>query len=233
MIAPERRPFLAWPGWPHLRLACLQMILVSAWFGLVFAGSDWFTAQRAARVRVHLDAELGIPLIPAFTVVYMSIYLLFIAAPLVLRTRREITTLAATQALIILVAGIGFLLLPAKLAFAPATAVDLGAWKPLFQLADRLNLDYNLMPSLHVALSIACVELFAVHASASGKILLRAWGLLIAASTLFTHQHHLVDAITGYVLAVVTVMLVRQARIGPALSDGKRYSLGSQPECPS
>ena len=205
MSLTERQPFLAWPGWAHLKFAWSQTLLVSLWFSVVFVGADWFTANRALRVRVHLDAELHIPLIPSFTLVYMSIYALFLAAPFVLRTRREITTLALTQALAISIAGICFLLIPGQLAYTPPTDVQLGVWKGLFNFADQVNLDYNLVPSLHVALSIICIELFAVYAGRGGKFLLRAWGFLIAASTVFTHQHHLVDAVTGYLLAFVVV----------------------------
>ena len=208
MSLPERQPFLAWPGWGHLKFAWLLSVAVSLWFALVFAGADWFTAQRALRVRVHLDTELHIPLIPSFTLVYMSIYVLFFAVPFVLRTRREIITLAFTQALAISLAGICFLLIPAQLAYAPATDLQLGVWKDLFHFADRLNLDYNLVPSLHVALSVICIELFAIHAGWNEKVLLRAWGVLIAASTLFTHQHHLLDALTGYLLALAMVKIV-------------------------
>ena len=195
-----RRPFLAWPGWAHLLWAGLFYLLVTLWFGLVYGGADWFTAHRTARVRIHLDAELSIPLIPAFTLGYMSIYLLFAAAPFVLRTRQELTSLAVNQALAILFAGIVFLLLPAQLAFAPPE--NLGPWEGLFRFADRLNLDYNLVPSLHVALSVICIEMFAPHATPAGRLALRGWGLLIAASTLFTHQHHVLDVITGYGLAL-------------------------------
>ena len=209
MSRAERQPFLAWPGWDHLKFAWLQTLAVSIWFALVFVGADWFTGQRALRVRVHLDAELHIPLIPAFMLVYMSIYVLFFAAPFVLRTRREIVTMAFTQASAIAIAGICFLLIPAQLAFPLATDSELGVWKGMFRFADRMNLDYNLVPSLHVALSISCIELFAVHAGRSRKILLRAWGVLIAASILFTHQHHLFDALTGYLLALVLVRLVK------------------------
>ena len=208
MSQPERQPFLAWPGWGHVKFAWLLSLVVSLWFALVFAGADWFTAQRALRVRVHLDAELQIPLIPAFTLVYMSIYVLFFAVPFVLRTRREVARLAFAQALAISLAGICFLLIPAKLAYAPATDSQLGVWKSLFHFADRLNLDYNLVPSLHVALSIICIELFAVHAGWKGKVLLRGWGILIASSILFTHQHHLLDALTGYLLALAMVKIV-------------------------
>ena len=208
MSLPERQPFLAWPGWRYVKFAWLLSVVVSLWFGFIFVGADWFTGLRALRVRVHLDAELHIPLIPAFTLVYMSIYVLFFAVPFVLRTRREIITLAFAQTLAISLAGICFLLIPAQLAYAPATDSELGVWKGLFRFADRINLDYNLVPSLHVALSIICIELFTVHAGWKGKVLLRAWGVLIAASTLFTHQHHLLDVLTGYLLALAMVKFV-------------------------
>lgn len=207
MSQKDRVPLLAWPGWAHLKFAWVQTLIVSLWFAVVFGGADWITAHRSLRVRVHLDAELQIPLIPSFTLVYMSIYALFVAAPFVLRTRREITTLAVCQALAIALAGICFLLIPAQLAYAPPSESQLGVWKGLFNFADRLNLDYNLVPSLHVALGIICVELFTVHATPGGKILLRTWGLLIAASTILTHQHHLLDAVTGYMLALATVRI--------------------------
>lgn len=212
MSLPERQPFLAWPGWGHLKFAWLLSAGVSLWFAIIFAGVDWFTGQRALRVRVNLDAELHIPLIPAFTLVYMSIYVLFFAVPFVLRTRREIILLAFTQTFAISLAGIFFLLIPAQLAYAPATDLQLGPWKGLFHFADRLNLDYNLVPSLHVALSIICIELFAVHAGWKEKICLRVWGVLIAASTLLTHQHHLLDALTGYLLAVSVASFVNRLK---------------------
>lgn len=211
MISARPEPFLAWPGWAHLRIAWLQTALVTAWFAVVFLATNWLTAQHALRVRVHFDAELQIPLLPAFTLIYMSIYALFLAAPFVLRTRHEITALAKAQALTILVAGFFFVLIPARLAFPPATDSELGVWRALFHFADRLNLDYNLVPSLHVALSLVCVELFAARATTFGRGWLRTWGALIAAATMFTHQHHLVDVLAGYALALATVKWFRPA----------------------
>jgi membrane-associated phospholipid phosphatase len=167
----------------------------------VFAGADWVTGRHAVRMRVHLDAELGIPLVPSFLVAYMSIYLLFVGVPFVLRTRREVASLAIALALTILVAGVGFLLVPATLAWSPAP--DVGHWAPLLRLADRMNLTYDLVPSLHVAMSVVCIEAFARRAGQRTTVLLRGWGILIAASTVLTHQHHLLDAITGYALALV------------------------------
>ena len=162
MKGADRVPFVAWPGWTHARYAAQLIALVGAWFCLVFVGADWLTAHRATRVRVHLDAELRLPLVPVFLIAYMSIYLLFLAVPFVLRTRREAASLATAQFITILVAGVGFLLIPGQLAYAPPG--DLGVWGPLLHSADRLNLDYNLVPSLHVAMSVVCIEAFSRRA---------------------------------------------------------------------
>src|SRR5882762_9708556 len=160
-------PFWAWPGWTHLRYAGWLTLVVTLWFGLVFGGADWWTAQRSFRVRVHLAAELDWPLIPGFVVFYMSIYLLFLGAPFVLRTRREFRALAVTQTLVIFVAGIGFLLCPAELAFVPEKGS--GVWTGPLRFADWLNLTYNLLPSLHVALSVVCLAALAARARAAGQ----------------------------------------------------------------
>src|SRR4051812_17867797 len=154
MSREQPDPFFAWPGWAHLRMAWLQTALVTALFALVFVGASQLTAQRLTRVRVHLNAELQIPLLPSFTLIYMSIYALFLAAPFVLRTRQQIRTLVRAQTNTILIAGIGFLLIPAQLAFPTAVDAELGIWRGMFRFADQLNLDYNLVPSLHVALSV-------------------------------------------------------------------------------
>ncbi len=189
-------PFLAWPGWPHLRFAWLLSALNAVWFTVAYGGCDWVTAHRSLRVPIHLPIELSIPLIPGAVVVYMSIYLLFLAGPFIVRERREFTALIRALALATLIGGIGFLLLPSRAAFGPPG--DLGSWSGLFHFADRLNLDYNMVPSLHVALSVCCVAAFSRHASRGGRALLWMWAVAIALSTLLTHQHHLVDVITGW-----------------------------------
>src|SRR5205823_698727 len=53
-------PFLAWPGWAHLREAALLSIANALWFLIVYGGADRLTAYRTLRVPVHLSAELRI-----------------------------------------------------------------------------------------------------------------------------------------------------------------------------
>lgn len=189
------RPLLAFSGWPHLAFAARHGAVSAVWFCFVYFGANWITTLHERRVRLHLDWELGIPFFPAFVVPYMSIYALFALAPFILRERAELLSLTRAVNVIIGVAGAVFLLIPAQLAWPAPNEAELGPWKQLFNFADWINLDYNLAPSLHVALSVICAEAYRSNA-------MRVWAALIALSTVFLHQHHLADVALGYALAL-------------------------------
>lgn len=201
-------PFLAWPGWPHLLHAWFLSLANGVWFIVVFGGCDLLTAHRTLRIPVHFEAELNLPFLPAMTVFYMSLYFLFLAGPFILRTRREFRAVIVTMASMIGIAGISFLMIPAQLAFPPVPEYELGIWSDMFHLADQLNLTYNLLPSLHVALTVACVAVFSTHTGGIGKGLLWAWATGVAASTVLIHQHHMLDVLTGWLLASLCVKFI-------------------------
>jgi hypothetical protein len=204
-----KRPFLAWPGWPFLRFAGLLSALNGVWFLVVYGGCDWLTAHRAWRVPIHLPIELSIPLVPAAVLVYVSLYALMLAGPFIVRERREFAAVIRSLALATLFGGIGFLLLPSHAAFAPPG--ELGPWADLFHWADRMNLDYNMVPSLHVAFTICCISAFARHTSSIGRTLLWTWAAAIALSTLLTHQHHVLDVVTGWAVGLIATFWSRRA----------------------
>ncbi len=78
-----------------------------------------------------------------------------------------------------------------------------GPWAPWFHVADRMNLDYNLLPSLHVAFSVCCAAIDAHQAARAVTALLWSWAAAIALSTLLTHQHQLIDVATGGALGLL------------------------------
>lgn len=206
--ADQSSPFIAWPGWRHLAESTALALANLVWFELVFYGCDVITRERSLRVPIHTSLDLAIPFVPSMTVVYLSMELLFLAGPFVLRTRKEFRAAIAMLAVAIGVAGICFLLIPADLAYPPVLESELGIWAGAYHIADAVNLTYNLVPSLHVALTVACVAAFARHAHAITKALLWTWAIAIALSTLLTHQHHLVDAVSGWVLGLLCFRFV-------------------------
>lgn len=186
----------------------------SAWFGLIYGASDLITSQRSFRVPVDFAWETAIPFVPEAVWIYMSIYALFLMAPFVLRSPRELIALGVTHASLVAAAAIGFLALPAALAYpAVADPATDGLTAALYRVADRLNLNYNLLPSLHVALSVACVALYARRARRVGQALLWLWAVAIGASTIVTHFHHVLDVIAGFGLGLAGARVVYPSAI--------------------
>jgi membrane-associated phospholipid phosphatase len=195
------RPFIAWPGWPFLRFAWLLSLANAVWFEFVFWGCNWITAHRSLRVPIHLPFELSIPLIPGAVLGYLSIYAIFLLGPFVIREKSEFARLIGALAATTFVAGLGFLLVPSRAAFPPPG--DVGMWTGLLRSARSVALEYNMVPSLHVALSVCCLAAYARRARPRTRFALWTWASAVALSTIFTHQHHIVDVVTGWILGVV------------------------------
>jgi membrane-associated phospholipid phosphatase len=216
---PPPAAFFHWPGWGQFRYVVGVSLGVGVWFSVVYYGAEWVTSLHPYRVRVHLDAELRIPYVPAAVLGYMSLYLPLWMAGFVLRTRREVRALAWTLSGVILVAGVCFLLLPAEHAFPPPPP-DMGAWTDLVHFAKWVALEHNLVPSLHVALSTICLAVYARQAGAVGRVLLWSWAAAIALSTLLLHQHYLLDVATGFALGLVGVRLGYDRLLASGTRDG-------------
>lgn len=209
---------LVWPGWHHLGHYLGLWAAVTIEFVIVFVGADFVTAHRPARLHAFWQFELSIPLIPSLVIAYMSIYLIWIPAPLLLHTRQQLNRLAAALALVILVSGVAFLVFPAELGFPPmsddlarlnpAAANRWGSW---LRLADRLNLDYDLIPSLHIALFVTTAGAYAHQAGRVGRVVLGLWSAAVVASTVLTHQHHVIDAVAGLALGLAGARIALQA----------------------
>jgi membrane-associated phospholipid phosphatase len=215
MTEPAERPFWQWPTWRHLVRFLVLGLGVGAWFTLVYGGADCITDQHTYRVRVHLDADLAIPFVPASVVGYMAVYPLFWIGPFVLHTARELRRLALTLATVIAVGGVCFVILPAASAFPPTP--DCGRWEELVRFAQRLALTYNYVPSLHVTMSVVCAGIYALYASTLGRLLLWTWASVIALSTLLLHQHYMIDVVTGYLLGIAGMRWVYCPRVdGPS-----------------
>lgn len=144
--------------------------------------------------------ESAIPFVPAAAFAYLALLPLLGLAPLVLKRWQACLPLAACLVVETFAGVIAFLLLPARPAF-PERIAD-GIPGLAFTLADTLNLDGNEFPSLHVAFAVTVA--LALH-GAVGRARIPLWiGVaLIAASTLFLHEHHVLDVVAGAALALL------------------------------
>lgn len=197
---------IAMPSVAHLMRSLGAAVFLSSIFVIVYGGSNYLTSLRSGRVRVDFDFEQSLPFVPELSLVYSSLYLMFLAVPFVLRSDRGLRSFVLLMTSVTIVAGLCFLVIPAEIRFQVPT--DLGRIPTAFLVADSINLTYNLCPSLHVAYSVTCAELFRRKDPRCGW-LFHSWAAAIAISAWLTYQHHLLDLVAGYMLSLAATRWVK------------------------
>jgi membrane-associated phospholipid phosphatase/rhodanese-related sulfurtransferase len=177
-------------------------------FLLVYGGTNQLTAHRGHVGSWVLPVDHHVPFVPALLLPYLSIDLFFVAAPFLCRDDRELRRLAGRMSMAVLVAGACFLAVPLRFAFArpPANA--------LFEAFRGLDGPYNQFPSLHIALLVVLTVHYGRHARGVLRGLLYGWFALIAASTVLTYQHHVIDVAGGAALGWLCLFVFPDDRGG-------------------
>ena len=180
------RTYLVWSFWVGV-----------AFFG-VYPAMNWLTSLRRAPWHLYFPAELRIPFVPQFIWVYLSMYVLF-ALPLFFIPAERMPPLGKQLIAGCIISAVVFLILPAELGFVrqvPSAA----PYQAIYARVFRIDRPYNLVPSLHVIFSTAIALACADFARPFVRTLILAWLVVIVASTVFVHQHHLVDLAAAFAI---------------------------------
>ena len=174
---------------------------ISVVFFTVYPLCNWLTAKRETVFSLYVSAELQIPFVPEFVWIYLSLYLLFVIPPFFLSASR-MNALGKRLVGATIFCGIVFLIIPAELGFERTVPED-PFYNAMFAHLFAVDLPHNMAPSLHVTFSamILFVLLNESQSTASTTVF-RIWLVLICASTVLVHQHHLLDVVTGLLVAM-------------------------------
>jgi membrane-associated phospholipid phosphatase/rhodanese-related sulfurtransferase len=187
--------------------AFLASAALSILFLFVYGGCNWITSQRSAVGTLYFEWERHIPFVPFFVVPYLSIDLFFIAAPFFCRDREELRLFCRRVTAAILIAGACFLLLPLRFAFdRPSVAGWAGK---AFDSFRQLDAPYNLLPSLHAAFLPFLFDIYRRNLRGIVRWAVLVWLVLIAFSPILTYQHHVLDILGGFILAVCCFYFIR------------------------
>ncbi len=183
-----------------LKFGFLNLIL----FLLIYVPTNRF--DHDLYFKLYFLWELQVPFIEWMIIPYHFLNLLFLL-PFFLLPKNAIKILGASFALCTLFAGICYAVIPAELGYE--RMIPDGLLAPLYKYLYLLIEPTNLVPSLHVTYVtlyyISCVSFFRKMVTRMVYTLLI---VLIISSTLFTHQHHLVDVISGILLATSVSYIV-------------------------
>jgi membrane-associated phospholipid phosphatase len=153
------------------------------------------------------DWERSLPLVPWTFVVYMSDYLLGAWAVWQVRRERDFLELARVATLALVLCASVFYLFPTSYPRPPYPETDsllIGGLMRLLAAADQPNCAF---PSMHVALTGACVWGLRRSVPPWAVPLTVLWGVAIAVSTLTTKQHYLWDVLGGAFVFAIAVLL--------------------------
>jgi membrane-associated phospholipid phosphatase len=193
---------------------------LSVLFLVVYSGCNWITGQRGQVGSFYFQWERGIPFVPFMILPYMSIDIFFVAAPFLCRTDEELRIFSRRVVAAILIAGLCFLLFPLRFAFArPHASGWLGA---IFDWFRGMDSPFNLLPSLHAALLLLLVDLYARNLRGVFLFAAMLWFFLIGLSPLLTYQHHVVDIVGGFVLAGYCFYLFREPSLASRVVVNRR-----------
>lgn len=171
--------------------------------------------------RPELALDRAIPLVPAWVLVYGSLYVFVIVLPLlVVRDRARVRRAMQSYLLVMLLSYAIFLLYPTAAPHDGTVGGDgFAAWA--LRILYSMDTPYNCFPSLHVA--YAFVAAFAsrrVHRGVGNCALV--WAALIGVSTLFTKQHYVVDVIAGTAAGCLAYALFLRDDAAESLPDRDR-----------
>jgi membrane-associated phospholipid phosphatase len=160
-----------------------------------------------ARYAPELALDRALPLVPAWALVYGALYLFLILLPVVVIRQHDLIRQTVYAYLLIWLVAYGFffVLYPTV---APRPAKVTGQGFAVWGLRALYSADppYNCFPSLHVAHSfVSALATARVHRALG--IVATICAVLVAASTLFTKQHYMVDVAAGVLLAGVAYAL--------------------------
>ncbi len=200
--------------------------LFTVLFLVVYSGASRLSAYRNPPPAPHFAFEAAIPFVPQMAWIYLSVPLALALTPLFLRTKRELVPFFFTLTAQLLAAGTIYLLYPVAPAWPPRVIEGPeGAGTAVFHVADVVNLDYNELPSLHLAFASTVALVFGRYWGVMGRLLLWLWVLAVAASTLMLHEHHLLDVVTGTALGILAVATVQRRMERPGVLDALRLEV--------
>ncbi|HEY2143410.1 MAG TPA: dual specificity protein phosphatase family protein [Candidatus Udaeobacter sp.] len=210
-----------------MRVSRLKTFRVSAelsvLFLIIYSSCNCITGQRGHVGSFYFQWEHAIPFVPFMILPYMSIDLFFIAAPFLCRTNEELRTFSRRIVAAILVAALCFLLFPLRFAFPrPHASGWLGAIFDWFRVLDS---PFNLLPSLHAALLLLVVDVYARNLRGVLWLAAMAWFVLVGLSPLLTYQHHVIDIVGGFVLAGYCFYLFRESSVALPVVVNRRIGL--------
>jgi membrane-associated phospholipid phosphatase len=173
----------------------------------IYLGTNEIAAQRTSFYQLYFEFEREIPMVPWMIHIYNSFHILLFMNFLIIKNSLKIKAIAISLISSSAIASVFFLLFPAELGFSRTENIQ--GYEFWYNALHWLDHPHNLVPSLHITFSALSAYVISTEmGSVFLKLIFLLWFLLICSSIVLVHQHHLIDVVSGFVLAVLVKFAV-------------------------
>jgi membrane-associated phospholipid phosphatase len=192
----------------------LQYLWTFIWTGffsaLVYLYTNWRTDQILRSFESYFFWELQIPRINGFILIYLSVIILLII-PYFYLNISEVRILGRRVGGAMIAAGFMYYIFPTPTAYLRVVEPDM--WEPLFSFLYLIDRPNNSLPSLHTLISTILALSLYPKFSRLGKIALSFWILLLHLSGILIWQHHMMDSVAAWVIAILSYAVFRKIEV--------------------
>ncbi|WP_413943626.1 phosphatase PAP2 family protein [Bdellovibrio sp. HCB-162] len=228
MTHPKEKPFplFSLPDQKRLWVFLTWGTAALLGFPLVYGFTNYLAAQSTQHYSWYFGWETQAPFIPEFVWLYLSLNIV-IFLPLFMCDADRLKKYCQTNLITLFAAAVVFIVFPTQLGFERVIPAE-SPFREIFQNIHTLDKPHNLVPSLHVTFS--ALALFAVAEMHRNKkwltVVFSLWMLGIAASVVFTRQHHIADIVGGFVLAALGIRFfyLREVVENPQITNQHQQS---------
>jgi hypothetical protein len=204
---------LSIPTWARLWTGALGALIVSLAFFPIYIGGSLTPGILGRPLHLYATFELALPFWPLMIVAYLSMFVLFLLPAFAL-DESELWVLVRRLVLASILGGLVFFLLPSEIGFLEHA--DAGRWQALYDLIYAVDLRANAAPSFHVIYTSTILLTLMDVATPRLRILYTLWLIVVCASTVLTHRHHLLDIAGGIAITLAVRRLPLRRAAAPS-----------------
>lgn len=219
------------PKWEGRKGVIWVVILFLIGFAILWIGAHEISDLRDVRYPLYFGWEVDIPFQPWALWIYLPHDFIILFAALMFRNWREATPFYATLVVQIAIAFPFFILVPIEPGYQNEMAT--GVWGTYgFEMIGMKNISqWNHMPSLHVSYVFVLGTVIGQRYGLWGWIVGMGWAVLVSATTMLVHEHHVICVVGGLLLYLFTMWTVFpwfKQKCGLGI-DGRDLTLLKQP----
>ncbi|WP_081411680.1 phosphatase PAP2 family protein [Chryseobacterium gregarium] len=195
-----------------IRQQAFALTICTIIFMAVYNFSAWYVSSLDQVPSFTFDFEKSIPFVPLSIIPYMASGLFFCVVFFSCQNKNQLKILTWRMLFVIITAGIFFITVPLRFSFAKPEVSNVILALP-FSFLKTFDSPFNQSPSLHIAFAFIFWSVF--KDLSKWRIFFMTWLILLGISTLTTYQHHVIDILTGAILAHITFIIIPYRKNDP------------------